>query len=86
MADPGLDWAPPPDRTARRLPMAGWPGRVGLGHSEAMADLEYAAELLGMLAFEDAPREGVLAGQRKRLADFGDPVITERLSSVVSAF
>jgi hypothetical protein len=28
----------------------------------------------------------VLAGQRKRLEDFGDHVIERRLSSVISAF
>src|SRR4051812_41295359 len=52
----------------------------------APKDLEYAAELLGMLAFEDGPREGVLAGQRKRLEHFGDPVIQQCLASVTSAF
>jgi L-malate glycosyltransferase len=58
----------------------------GAGVQFAPKDLEYAAELLGMLAFEDGPREGVLAGQRKRLEDFGDHVIQQRLSSVISAF
>ncbi len=58
----------------------------GAGIQFAPKDLEYAAELLGMLAFEDHPREEVLAGQRQRLHAFGDPVITQRLSSVISAF
>jgi L-malate glycosyltransferase len=58
----------------------------GAGVQFAPKDLEYAAELLGMLAFEDHPREEVLAGQRRRLHDFGDPVIQQRLASVISAF
>lgn len=58
----------------------------GAGVQFAPKDLEYAAELLGMLAFEDEPREGVLAGQRRRLEDFGDHVIQQRLASVISSF
>ncbi len=58
----------------------------GAGVQFAPKDLEHAAELLGMLAFEDAPREAVLEGQRRRLADFGDAVIRRRLSAVISAF
>ena len=58
----------------------------GAGVQFAPKDLEYAAELLGMLAFEDHPREEVLAGQRRRLHEFGDPVIQQRLASVISAF
>jgi L-malate glycosyltransferase len=58
----------------------------GAGVQFAPKDLEYAAELLGMLAFEDEPREGVLAGQRKRLHEFSDAVIRQRLTSLVSVF
>jgi glycosyltransferase involved in cell wall biosynthesis len=58
----------------------------GAGVQFAPKDLEYAAELLGMLAFEEHPREEVLAGQRQRLHAFGDPVIQQRLASVISAF
>jgi glycosyltransferase involved in cell wall biosynthesis len=58
----------------------------GAGVQFAPKDLEYAAELLGMLAFEDHPREEVLAGQRRRLQQFGDPIIQQRLASVISAF
>jgi L-malate glycosyltransferase len=58
----------------------------GAGLQFAPKDLEYAAELLGMLAFEDSPREEILRGQRHRLQDFADPIIRERLKSVVSAF
>ena len=58
----------------------------GAGVQFAPKDLEYAAELLGMLAFEESPREEVLAGQRRRLEDFGRPVIEQRLASVLAAF
>ena len=39
-----------------------------------------------MLAFENDPREGILAGQRKRLGDFSDAAIQQRLTSLISAF
>ncbi len=58
----------------------------GAGVQFAPKDLEYAAELLGMLAFEESPRDEVIEGQRRRLQDFGDPVIQRRLTSVISAF
>jgi glycosyltransferase involved in cell wall biosynthesis len=58
----------------------------GAGLQFAPKDLEYAAELLGMLAFEESPREEILEGQRARLRDFGDDVIKQRLASVISAF
>jgi glycosyltransferase involved in cell wall biosynthesis len=58
----------------------------GAGLQFAPKDLEYAAELLGMLAFEESPREEILAGQRKRLQEFGDHVIQRRLDSMISAF
>jgi L-malate glycosyltransferase len=58
----------------------------GAGVQFAPKDLEYAAELLGMLAFEKSPRDEVIEGQRRRLQDFGDPVIRQRLASVISAF
>lgn len=57
----------------------------GAGLQFAPKDLEYAAELLSMLAFEDTPREEILAGQRRRLRDFGDAVIQQRLRSMISA-
>ena len=58
----------------------------GAGVQFAPKDLEYAAELLGMLAFEDSPRDEVLAGQRRRLRDFGEPVIRQRLAAMLSDF
>jgi len=56
----------------------------GAGVQFAPKDLEYAAELLGALAFDDGLRAGVIAGQRRRLADFGDARITRELASIVS--
>ena len=44
----------------------------GAGVQFAPKDLEYAAELAGALAFDDDLRSRVIAGQRRRLADFGD--------------
>ncbi len=58
----------------------------GAGVQFAPKDLEYAAELLGMLAFEESPRDQVLAGQRRRLQDFAEPAIQKQLVSVLSAF
>ena len=42
--------------------------------------------LPGMLAFEEFPREEILAGQRRRLRDFGDDVIQTRLQQVLDGF
>jgi glycosyltransferase involved in cell wall biosynthesis len=58
----------------------------GAGLQFAPKDLEYAAELMGMLAFDDHPRTEVLAGQRRRLRDFGDHVIQQRLAAALSTF
>ena len=52
----------------------------GAGVQFAPKDLEYAAELLGALAFDDDLRDRVIAGQRRRLADFGDARITRELA------
>lgn len=59
---------------------------AGAGVQFAPKDLEYVAELLGLLAFEASPREEVVAGQRRRLRDFGEPAIRQGLASVLSAF
>jgi L-malate glycosyltransferase len=48
-------------------------------------DLEYAAELLGSLAFDDGLRAQVIAGQRRRLQDFGEDKIVEALKSILSS-
>jgi glycosyltransferase involved in cell wall biosynthesis len=55
----------------------------GAGVQFAPKDLEYAAELLGILAFDDGVRAGVIAGQRRRLADFGDDRIERDLAGIV---
>jgi glycosyltransferase involved in cell wall biosynthesis len=55
----------------------------GAGVQFAPKDLELAAELLGALAFDDDLRAGVIAGQRRRLADFGDARITRDLNTIL---
>jgi glycosyltransferase involved in cell wall biosynthesis len=57
----------------------------GAGVQFAPKDLEYAAELLGALAFDDDLRAKVLAGQRRRLADFGDDRITRQLEAIIES-
>ena len=57
----------------------------GAGVQFAPKDLEYAAELLGALAFDDDLRAQVIAGQRRRLADFGDARITRELDHARSS-
>ena len=56
----------------------------GAGVQFAPKDLEYAAELAGALAFDDDLRARVIAGQRKRLADFGPEQLTTRLEAILS--
>jgi L-malate glycosyltransferase len=55
----------------------------GAGVQFAPKDLEFAAELLGQLAFDDDLRSTVIAGQRRRLADFGDARVTRELTAVL---
>jgi glycosyltransferase involved in cell wall biosynthesis len=55
----------------------------GAGVQFAPKDLELAAELLGALAFDDDLRTAVIAGQRRRLADFGDARIRSELTTVL---
>jgi L-malate glycosyltransferase len=60
------------------------PGTLGgAGVQFAPKDLELAAELLGTLTFDDDLRAAVIAGQRRRLADFGDARIVRELTSLV---
>jgi L-malate glycosyltransferase len=56
---------------------------AGAGVQFAPKDLEVAAELLGELTFNDTFRAQVIAGQRRRLADFGDARITRELATLV---
>jgi L-malate glycosyltransferase len=55
----------------------------GAGVQFAPKDLEYASELLGALAFDDDLRDRVIAGQQRRVADFGDARITRELATLV---
>jgi glycosyltransferase involved in cell wall biosynthesis len=56
---------------------------AGAGVQFAPKDLEQAAELLGALAFDDRLRADVIAGQRRRLEDFGDSRIVGDLTSLL---
>jgi glycosyltransferase involved in cell wall biosynthesis len=55
----------------------------GAGVQFAPKDLEIAAELLGSLAFDDDVRASVIAGQRRRLAAFGDTRIRTDLAALI---
>jgi glycosyltransferase involved in cell wall biosynthesis len=55
----------------------------GAGVQFAPKDLEVAAELLGALAFDDDLRAAIIAGQRRRLGDFGDARIRSELTTVL---
>jgi glycosyltransferase involved in cell wall biosynthesis len=57
----------------------------GAGIQFAPKDLEYAAELAGALAFDDDLRASVIAGQRRRLKDFGDQRLIRELTTVLNA-
>jgi glycosyltransferase involved in cell wall biosynthesis len=56
----------------------------GAGVLFAPKDLEYAAELAGALAFDDGLRRAVIAGQRQRVAQFGEARLTRELSALVA--
>jgi L-malate glycosyltransferase len=56
----------------------------GAGVQFAPKDLEQAAELLGLLVVDEDLRAAVVAGQRKRLADFGDDRIERDLAAAVA--
>jgi glycosyltransferase involved in cell wall biosynthesis len=55
----------------------------GAGVQFAPKDLEFAAELLGELAFNDKLRASVIAGQRRRLEDFGDARVSRALTAII---
>jgi glycosyltransferase involved in cell wall biosynthesis len=57
----------------------------GAGVQFTPKDLEVAAELLGELAYNEDLRARVVAGQRRRLADFGDPRIVRELGALVAS-
>jgi len=56
----------------------------GAGVQFAPKDLEYAAEILGELTFNQTLRTQVIAGQRRRLADFSDARIRKELERLTS--
>ena len=56
----------------------------GAGVQFTPKDLEYAAEVLGELTYNDSLRTSVIAGQRQRLADFGDARIRRELERLTS--
>jgi L-malate glycosyltransferase len=58
----------------------------GAGVQFAPKDLELAAELLGELTFDDDLRAQVVNGQRRRVAEFGDPRLSRELAAMVESF
>jgi glycosyltransferase involved in cell wall biosynthesis len=56
----------------------------GAGICFTPKDLEFAAELLGELAYNDDLRAQVIAGQRRRLDDFGAERLRRDLTSLIS--
>jgi glycosyltransferase involved in cell wall biosynthesis len=57
----------------------------GAGVQFAPKDLEHAAELLGMLAFDEGVRDPILDGQRRRLDHFGDAAFRRRLDHMIAS-
>jgi hypothetical protein len=55
----------------------------GAGVCFAPKDLEYAAELLGALVYDQPFRDQVLAGQRTRRADFDLASLEPRIDQVL---
>lgn len=55
----------------------------GAGVLFSPKDLEHAAELLGIVAFDEGIRQALIAGQRRRLADFGDARIERELIALL---
>jgi glycosyltransferase involved in cell wall biosynthesis len=58
----------------------------GAGVLFSPKDLEFAAETIGALVYDRPVREGVIAGQRRRLADFSPGRIERQLLDVVAGF
>ena len=56
----------------------------GAGVQFAPKDLEHAAEILGELTYNEQLRTEVIAGQRRRLADFSDDRIRKQLERLTS--
>jgi glycosyltransferase involved in cell wall biosynthesis len=58
----------------------------GAGLQFAPKDLEHAAELLGMLAYDEDVRASVIAGQRRRLSAFGPDSMERHLDAALARF
>jgi glycosyltransferase involved in cell wall biosynthesis len=56
----------------------------GAGVQFVPKDLEFAAELLGELAYNDSLRTRVIDGQRRRLASFGNGSLQDKLTRLLS--
>jgi glycosyltransferase involved in cell wall biosynthesis len=56
----------------------------GAGVTFAPKDMEYAAELLGQLAFDDEVRRRVIEGQYRRLEAFGDDRLRDGLARLLA--
>ena len=59
---------------------------AGAGMLFAPKDLEYAAELLGAIAFDLPLRRALIAGQRERRRVFGDARLLESLGTMLAHF
>jgi glycosyltransferase involved in cell wall biosynthesis len=57
----------------------------GAGLAFAPKDLEFAAELLGEVVYDQPLRDGVVAGQRQRVRHFDGPQVEARLQAALSA-
>ena len=57
----------------------------GAGVQFSPKDFEFAAQLLGELAFNDTVRSEVIAGQQRRLEDFGDARISRELMALLGS-
>lgn len=58
----------------------------GAGVCFTPKDLEWAAEFLGALVYDQPLRDQILPGQRRRVADFGRDRLEPRLRSLLSEF
>jgi glycosyltransferase involved in cell wall biosynthesis len=57
----------------------------GAGMLFAPKDLELAAEMLGMLVYDQPVRDRIIEGQRRRLTDFSPARIESRLQEIVAS-
>jgi glycosyltransferase involved in cell wall biosynthesis len=56
----------------------------GAGICFSPKDLEYAAEMLGLLVYDEAVRSKVIAGQQSRVADFGPASTDAAIDDLIS--